>query len=173
MRSRAWDRLLWHFIWAIITMPLYCISLSSTHSFLRLAVGTPDCEAVYLNVAHMTVVSSAALLHTLLFGDHDEIIDARNRLYSNFEILLKLKPYWPGVDLMVCFKTNGLIQFDKLIFPDGTTLYISKSLYALDGQNIYCGQMDSQISSSACIAYRRRNRDTDFLRSHRAWEVCK
>lgn len=68
---------------------------------LRTSHETPNCEAVYLIVAHMTVVSSAALLHTLLFGGHDEIHDARNRLYSNFEILLKLKPYWPGVDLMV------------------------------------------------------------------------
>lgn len=60
---------------------------------LRTFDETPDCEAVYLIVAHMTIVSSAAILHTLLFGDQHEIFDARNRLCSNLEILLKLKPY--------------------------------------------------------------------------------
>jgi hypothetical protein len=49
----------------------------------------------------MTVVSSSALLHTLLFGSQDELLDTRKRLYLNFEILLKLKQFWPGVDLMV------------------------------------------------------------------------
>ncbi|KAJ6170272.1 hypothetical protein N7485_007618 [Penicillium canescens] len=74
---------------------------ASFSDLLRLSHETEDCEAFYLIVAHMTVVSSSALLHTLLFGSQDELLDTRKRLYLNFEILLKLKQFWPGVDLMV------------------------------------------------------------------------
>lgn len=68
---------------------------------LEISHKTKNCEAVYLIVAHMTVVSSSALLHTLLFGEDHELLDTRRRLSFNFEILLKLEQYWPGVDLMV------------------------------------------------------------------------
>ncbi|KAJ5132333.1 hypothetical protein N7448_006491 [Penicillium atrosanguineum] len=74
---------------------------ASFSDLLRTSHETPNCEAVYLIVAHMTVVSSSVLLHTLLFGEEDELSEARRRLYSNFEILLKLKQYWPGADFMV------------------------------------------------------------------------
>lgn len=66
---------------------------------LRTSHEIPGCEAIYLIAAHLAVVSSAALLHTLLFGNQDEIINARNRLHSNLEIQLKLKVYWPVIDL--------------------------------------------------------------------------
>jgi len=74
---------------------------ASFSDMLRLSHEIENCEAFYLIVAHMTVVSSSALLHTLLFGSQDELLDTRKRLYFNFELLLKLKQYWPGVDLMV------------------------------------------------------------------------
>lgn len=74
---------------------------TSFSDLLRISHETSDCEAVYLIVAHMTVVSSSVLLHTLLFGNQNELLDARTRLCFNFEILLKLKGYWQGVDLMV------------------------------------------------------------------------
>jgi hypothetical protein len=74
---------------------------ASFSDMLRLSHETENCEAFYLIVAHMTVVSSSALLHTLLFGSQDELLDTRKRLCFNFELLLKLKQYWPGVDLMV------------------------------------------------------------------------
>ncbi|KAJ5933379.1 hypothetical protein N7454_005708 [Penicillium verhagenii] len=74
---------------------------TSFSDLLRASPETPDCEAVYHIVAHMTVVSSSALLHTLLFGNQSEILDAKERLFSNFQTLLKLKQYWPGVDLMM------------------------------------------------------------------------
>ncbi|KAL5363460.1 hypothetical protein BJX96DRAFT_178089 [Aspergillus floccosus] len=61
----------------------------------------PGCEAVYFIVAHMTVISSSALLHTLMFGEPDELPDTRKRLFSNFQVLLKLKQYWPGVNRMI------------------------------------------------------------------------
>lgn len=61
----------------------------------------PGCDAVYFIVAHMTVISSSALLHTLLFGEPNELPDTRKRLFSNFQVLLKLKQYWPDVSKMV------------------------------------------------------------------------
>ncbi|KAL6233078.1 hypothetical protein BDW75DRAFT_232245 [Aspergillus navahoensis] len=61
----------------------------------------PGCEAVYFIVSHMAVISSSALLHTLLFGEFRELPDARRRLYSNFQVLLELKQYWSDVDTMI------------------------------------------------------------------------
>jgi hypothetical protein len=75
-----------HHYATLLYFPFFDIQLSQTRSralfvsrckhhatmssdLLRTSHETPDCEAVYLIVAHMTVVSSAALLHTLLFGD--------------------------------------------------------------------------------------------------------
>ncbi|KAJ5552185.1 hypothetical protein N7494_001563 [Penicillium frequentans] len=83
---------------------------TSFSDLLRASQETPDCEAVYLIVAHMTVVSSSALLHTLLFGNQAELLDVKKRLFSNFETLLKLKQYWPGVDLMM----ERLFTFQKV-----------------------------------------------------------
>jgi hypothetical protein len=68
---------------------------------LSLSNEVPGCEAVYFIVAHMTVISSSALLHTLLFGEPDEMPGTRERLSSNFQVLLKLKQYWPYVNSMV------------------------------------------------------------------------
>lgn len=68
---------------------------------LQLSTRIPGCEAVYFIVAHMAVVSSAALLHTLLFGDHSELAKTRERLRVNFETLVRLETYWPAVDHLV------------------------------------------------------------------------
>ncbi|KFZ14497.1 hypothetical protein V501_03196 [Pseudogymnoascus sp. VKM F-4519 (FW-2642)] len=57
-------------------------------------------EAVYLTVAHMAIVSSTVLLHTLLFGDEDQISTARNSLNANFEALIELEQYWPALKSM-------------------------------------------------------------------------
>lgn len=59
------------------------------------------CDAVYFIVAHMAVVSSAALLHTLLFGGQDETEATRSRLQSNFSTLVELRKYWPAVEALV------------------------------------------------------------------------
>jgi hypothetical protein len=59
------------------------------------------CDAVYFIVAHMAVVSSAALLHTLLFGGQDETEATRSRLQSNFSSLVELRKYWPAVEALV------------------------------------------------------------------------
>lgn len=68
---------------------------------LNLSNEVSGCEAVYFIVSHMTVISSSVLLHTLLFGEPHELPDTRRRLSSNFQILLKLKQYWPDVNMMV------------------------------------------------------------------------
>lgn len=60
-------------------------------------------EAFHNVLGHMTVVSSSVLLHTLLLGDDDELPMARERLEFNFQVLVKLKGFWPSVDLMVSF----------------------------------------------------------------------
>jgi hypothetical protein len=61
-------------------------------------------EAFHNVLGHMTVVSSSVLLHTLLLGEDEELPMARERLESNFRFLVKLKDFWPSVDLMVSYR---------------------------------------------------------------------
>jgi hypothetical protein len=68
---------------------------------LSLSKRIPGCEAVYFIVAHMTVVSSATLLHKLLFGEQSELQGTRERLKNNFGTLVELRRYWPAVDRLV------------------------------------------------------------------------
>ncbi|KAL8393930.1 hypothetical protein RB595_003625 [Gaeumannomyces hyphopodioides] len=68
---------------------------------LLLSDATQGCGAVHLVVAHMTTVSSAALLHVLLFGSEAELPQTRARLEVNFKRLVRLRRYWPAVDLMM------------------------------------------------------------------------
>lgn len=68
---------------------------------LRLSWTIPRCKTVYFIVAHMIVVSSATLLHTLLFGEQSELLQARQRLEFNFEALVEMRQYWPAVDQLV------------------------------------------------------------------------
>lgn len=77
---------------------------------LRSSSEMKGCEVVYFIVAHMTVTSSSVLLHTLLFGQEDELFDTRKRLYYNFQILLRLKTYWRGVGMMVSLQYNSAIR---------------------------------------------------------------
>lgn len=74
---------------------------SSFSQLLGHARRRTSCEAVYHTVAHMAVVSSSVLLHTLLFGDEDELYEAREALKANFEALIELKQYWPTTVTMV------------------------------------------------------------------------
>jgi len=50
-------------------------------------------NAVYLTVGHMAIVSSSVLIHTLLFGDEEQIPSARNSLNANFEGLIELAQF--------------------------------------------------------------------------------
>jgi hypothetical protein len=64
------------------------VKLSREHS---------GCDALFPTVSHMTVVSSSVLLHTLLFGDQEEVANARATLHSNFEALVDFRLYWPDL----------------------------------------------------------------------------
>ncbi|KAK9855900.1 hypothetical protein MYU51_001569 [Penicillium brevicompactum] len=92
---------------------------ASFSDILRLSHETEECGVIYLIVAHMTVVSSSALLHTLLFGSQDELQNTRKRLCHNFELLLKLKQYWPGVELMM----DRLFTFQKVCMQSMDSIY--------------------------------------------------
>ncbi len=94
---------------------------------LRTSHEYKDCAAVYNIVGHMTVVSSSVLLHTLLFGEDDELPSARRRLESNFELLVKLRNYWPSVRLMVSSVVPSVSSL-LIRYLDGPSLYVSKCL---------------------------------------------
>ncbi|OAG07859.1 uncharacterized protein CC84DRAFT_1140196 [Paraphaeosphaeria sporulosa] len=77
---------------------------------LSLSKRVPGCKAVYFAVAHMTVVSSAALLHELLFGNEDNSSITRQRLNANFEVLVELRDLWPAAEMM----TDRLFTFQNM-----------------------------------------------------------
>ncbi|KAE8165484.1 hypothetical protein BDV40DRAFT_286215 [Aspergillus tamarii] len=89
---------------------------------LRSSSEMKGCEVVYFIVAHMTVTSSSVLLHTLLFGQEDELFDTRKRLYYNFQILLRLKTYWRGVGMMIerlfTFQKACMLSMDRIYTMD-------------------------------------------------------
>jgi hypothetical protein len=76
----------------------YAAALSD---LLDLSNEIDGCDVVYFIVAHMATVSSSALLHTLMFGDEAEMAQTRKRLETNFAIMIKLRTYWPAVNLLV------------------------------------------------------------------------
>ena len=82
---------------------------SAFSDLLRTSYEVEGCDAVYMIVAHMTVVSSSVLIHTLLFGNKDQLQPAKARLESNFKVLMKLKYWWPSVAPM----TDKLILFQR------------------------------------------------------------
>ncbi|KAL3476310.1 hypothetical protein BJX99DRAFT_144515 [Aspergillus californicus] len=87
---------------------------------LSLSNEIPGCEALYFIVGHMTVISSSALLHSLLFGESNELPDAKRRLYANFQVLLKLKQYWPGVNMMI----TRLFTFQEACMRSTDRVYV-------------------------------------------------
>ncbi|KFZ07716.1 hypothetical protein V502_09822 [Pseudogymnoascus sp. VKM F-4520 (FW-2644)] len=69
---------------------------------IKLGFHTSGCNPAYFLTGHILVVSSSIHLHTLLFGEDQAAADvARERLVSNFEILMQLKMYWPVIDSSV------------------------------------------------------------------------
>jgi hypothetical protein len=60
---------------------------------------TPGNDVLYPAVSHILVIASTIQIHTLLFSsDESEIRISKFRLERNFEILLRLRNYWPSVD---------------------------------------------------------------------------
>ncbi|KAL4949677.1 hypothetical protein BDW69DRAFT_69975 [Aspergillus filifer] len=87
---------------------------------LRSSSEVPGCGALYFIVSHMTVISSSALLHTLLFGEAGELPDARRRLSYNFQVLLELKQYWPDVNMMI----TRLFTFQEACMRSTDRVYV-------------------------------------------------
>ncbi|KAM5345157.1 hypothetical protein ACJ41O_011019 [Fusarium nematophilum] len=95
---------------------------SSFSSLLHLSRQMKGCEPNYPIIGHMTTVSSSVLLHTLLFGDLQELPKARRDLNMNFEALLELQRYWPATEAMI----NRLMAFQKICL-------LSTQSHKLDG----------------------------------------
>ncbi|KAH6684754.1 hypothetical protein B0J14DRAFT_573532 [Halenospora varia] len=70
------------------------------HAMMVSEIASQDGGLVYYIVGHILVVSSSIHLHTLLLGGGD-VERARADLLSNFDILMKLKKYWPVIDAAV------------------------------------------------------------------------
>ncbi|KFZ06585.1 hypothetical protein V501_07271 [Pseudogymnoascus sp. VKM F-4519 (FW-2642)] len=60
----------------------------------------PECEVHYMMAGHVLAIASTVQIHTLLFADNEEKIQAaKYRLERNFEILMRLKRFWPTLDI--------------------------------------------------------------------------
>lgn len=96
-----------------------CRSHASAYSRLLRWARQMNCHVVYLTIVQMTMVSSAVLLHMLLYGAEADIDLAREQLTSNFEALIELRRYWPSVPQMI----QRLLVFQDacLQFAPGTT----------------------------------------------------
>lgn len=73
----------------------YAIALSE---LIEITMVLSGCEALYVVVGHLTIVSSSVLLHTLLFGNEIQLPQARHHLQINFKKLLELSRFWPVVE---------------------------------------------------------------------------
>ncbi|OAL54693.1 hypothetical protein IQ07DRAFT_640193 [Pyrenochaeta sp. DS3sAY3a] len=67
---------------------------------LILANRINGCKPVYFTLAHMTVISSSALLHELLFGEQTLLENTRRHPNANFEVLVALQQLWPSARMM-------------------------------------------------------------------------
>ena len=85
---------------------------SSFSSLLRLSRQMKDCEVEYPTIGHMTSVSSSVLVHTLLFGNADEIQRARRELNANFDALVNLQQRWPATTAMVT-RDPSILELDS------------------------------------------------------------
>lgn len=88
-----------------------CRQHASAYSdLLKTSYELGECEGMHNIVGHMTVVSSSVLLHTLLFGAEEELDSAKRQLESNFNVLVRLKAWWPSVTQM----TDRLFLFQRI-----------------------------------------------------------
>ncbi|KAF2022380.1 hypothetical protein BU24DRAFT_338881 [Aaosphaeria arxii CBS 175.79] len=94
-------------------------SAAELSDMLALSKRIEGCKPLYFTVAHMTVVSSSALLHELLFGDTALLNVTRQRLNGNFETLVELQQLWPTAEMM----TDRLFAFQNMCLrsPDPNT----------------------------------------------------
>jgi hypothetical protein len=88
-----------------------CREHASAYSdLLKTSYELGECEGMHNIVGHMTVVSSSVLLHSLLFGAEEQLDSAKRQLESNFNILVRLKAWWPSVTQM----TDRLFLFQRI-----------------------------------------------------------
>jgi hypothetical protein len=81
----------------------------------KVSFRTTGCDLVYYLSGHILVVSSSIHLHTLLFSEEQTKANmARERLISNFEMLMNLKIHWPVIDLSVRDKPISLSIYARL-----------------------------------------------------------
>jgi hypothetical protein len=81
----------------------------------KVSFRTSGCDLVYYLSGHILVVSSSIHLHTLLFSEEQTKANmARERLISNFEMLMNLKIHWPVIDLSVRDKPISLSIYARL-----------------------------------------------------------
>ena len=60
----------------------------------------PGCEVYYMMAGHVLAIASTVQIYALVFAEEEEEIQAaKARLQRNFEILTKLKDYWPTLDI--------------------------------------------------------------------------
>ncbi|OJJ55010.1 hypothetical protein ASPSYDRAFT_158711 [Aspergillus sydowii CBS 593.65] len=95
---------------------------SSFSGLLQLSRQLNGCEVLYPTVGQMITVSSAVLLHTMLFGESEELPRARRELSANFEALVELQQYWPATTAMI----NRLMKFQNICL-------LSTESHKLDG----------------------------------------
>lgn len=65
---------------------------------MQLTVLMEQCDLFSAVTGHVLVISSSVHLHALLMNGNSE---ARSRLTINFEILTKVKPFWPVIDTSI------------------------------------------------------------------------
>jgi alpha-L-rhamnosidase len=69
-------------------------------NLLWIANSTPGCECLWMLTGHLLVISSSIHLHTLLFETSESLIaNAKLMLERNFEMLIRLRNYWPCLDM--------------------------------------------------------------------------
>jgi hypothetical protein len=122
---------------------------SSFSSLLLQSRQLKGCGVVYPNVAHMTTVSSAVLVHTLLSGQPAELDAARQELSTNFEALMEVTQHWPatsamvsatlivtaaGVSRLIRITVLRFVQIDRLVaFQNMCLLSRDAETHRLDG----------------------------------------
>ncbi|KAH8879707.1 hypothetical protein GQ53DRAFT_789092 [Thozetella sp. PMI_491] len=66
-------------------------------SLIKMSREVPNCEVVTGGVGYMAIVSSAILIHMLMFSQEHDPLELRARLSSNYEAITALEEYWPSL----------------------------------------------------------------------------
>jgi hypothetical protein len=123
---------------------------------MKVAFEVPGCDLVQFIYGHILVVSSSIHLYTLLFSEGEEDANmARERLISNFQILMQLKRYWPVIDLMVCW----IPLFMCIYYSPTTTGSFHETLYFAGNMNVEYLLIHHRLIASAHFKVATVSRD--------------